>query len=107
MNPIVKGLINLAIRIGRWLLDLAARRGGAFLRGYIEERVGVFKKRLARANTARRKEWLSGRIARWTAAARWLKAKAAQLDDAAIKAVCSLPQVKALPLSAACEEEPV
>lgn len=121
MNPIVNGLIKLAIALGKWILDVASRRGGKWLSEYLDERAdSVFANRLYRARERyaksrtilvkrrweRRIEWLVGRIARWKAAAKWLRAKAAQLDDAAIKAACSLPQVKALPLSAACEEEP-
>lgn len=106
MSTIVRGLIRIAAAIGRWLLDLAARRGAAFLRAYIEERIGVFRARLGRAQTNRRRLWLQSRIRRWSAAARWLKAKAGDLDDKAIRAVCQLPQVKALPISAVCEEEP-
>lgn len=121
MNPLVRGLINLAVRIGRWLLDVASRRGGKWLSEYLEERANsVLKRRLtatleryakARNDLSRRRinrriEWLRGRIRRWLSAADWLRAQAADLDDKAIAAVCALPQVKALPLSAACEEEP-
>lgn len=112
MNPILAGLLKLARRIGRWLLDVAARRGGAFLVGYIEERVGVFRARLARvskrttAAAKRRALWLKGRIARWLAAAKWLKDNAAGVDDRAIDAVRKLPAFAKLPASAPEETEP-
>jgi hypothetical protein len=102
MHPIVAGLLKFVRKIGRWLLDVAARRGGKWLADYLEERVGVFRARLARvvkrtaAAAKRRALWLKGRIARWLAAAKWLRENAAQVDDKAIAIVRELPAVKRL-----------
>lgn len=106
MNPIWKGLIRIAAAIGRWILDLAARRGGKWLGEYIDERVKVFRKRLAKAKAQWRIEFLKGRIARWTSAAKWLAKNAGNVDDKVLDAVCKLPQVQKLPEVAACEIEP-
>lgn len=69
------GLIAWAKKIGRWLLQHLAAHGLDLLRGYMNGKIGDFKRRLARAKTDRRKAWLRGRIRRWTAALRWLTEK--------------------------------
>lgn len=97
MNPLWTALIRIAARIGRWLLDVAARRGGKWLSEYMEERVILFRKRLARAKTDNRKAWLKGRIVRWLAGAKWLREHSSELDDKALQAVCDLPAAKKLP----------
>lgn len=69
---IIDALISIARRIGRWILERLIVRGARRLAEYMEERVEVFRGRLARARTPRRKAWLRGRIRRWTDAARWI-----------------------------------
>lgn len=106
MNPLLAGLIRIARAIGRWILDVAARRGGRWLAEYIDERVLVFRKRLARARTEHRAAWLRGRISRWQAAAKWLRANAATVDDKVVELARKLPEVAKLPKVAAGEVEP-
>jgi hypothetical protein len=75
------GLINLARRIGSWILRHLAAHGIDLLLGYMNGKIGDFCRRQARARTARRMTWLAGRIRRWQAAVAWLKAKRDQLID--------------------------
>lgn len=105
MNPIVKVLIRIALRIGRWVLEHAARKGLARLIGYMDGKADDFERRLARAKTARRKRWLRGRIKRWRDAVNWLIANAPELGAKVLENVCALPAAKKLPLVAACESE--
>lgn len=105
MNPIWKSLIRIAARIGRWLLEHAARKGLARLVGYMDGKADDFERRLAKAKTERRREWLRGRIKRWRAAVNWLIANGPKLGTEVLKSVCALPAAKKLPLVAACEVE--
>jgi hypothetical protein len=101
---IAKGLVDIATKIGRWILGVVVRRGALFLRDYMAERVLVFRARLAKAKTTRRQQWLKGRIARWTAAAKWLSAKAGQLARCATSEFDELlKRNRGLPLTAQCE----
>jgi hypothetical protein len=73
------GLLNLARRIGSWILRHLAAHGIDMLLGYLNGKIGDFRRRLARAKTERRKAWLTGRIRRWCAAMSWLQRKREQL----------------------------
>lgn len=66
------GLLNLARKIGRWVLEHLLSRGLSMLLGYMGGKVGEFERRFARARTPRRKAWLRGRIRRWRTAIAWL-----------------------------------
>jgi hypothetical protein len=94
---IIAALIKMARAIGRWILEFAAKHGGAALAGYMLGKVGDFKRRRARARTDRRRAWLDGRIRRWTAALAWLKQHgskvAADMIDDADKLVGQIPVV--------------
>ncbi len=79
--PVLKRIL---IAIGKWILGVARRRGVPILVGYMLERVEVFKGRLGRAKTTRRKRWLRGRIRRWTKAARWLTTNARAMHTQAL-----------------------
>jgi hypothetical protein len=59
------------VKIGRWLLDTVLAEGRRGLAVYMRQRVHVFRARRARARTKRRRQWLDGRIRRWTKAAEW------------------------------------
>ena len=103
-TAIARGLIRIATAIGRWILGVAVRRGALFLRDYMDERVVVFRSRLGRSRTKRRRLWLTGRIRRWAAAVRWLSAEAAQLGRCAQSEFDALRRDhKGLPLTASCE----
>ena len=69
---LLRGLRRIARAIGRWLLRHLVERGVARLVGYLDGKIGDFKRRRARARTQRRKRWLTGRIRRWSAAMNWL-----------------------------------
>ena len=73
------GLLNLARRIGSWILRHLAAHGIDMLLGYMNGKICDFRRRLARAKTDRRKTWLAGRIRRWSRAMLWLKKKRVQL----------------------------
>jgi hypothetical protein len=66
-------LRRLAQQIGRWILDVALEEGRAALAAYMRLRVGMFRRRQARARGAARRAWLDGRIRRWSKAAGWLE----------------------------------
>lgn len=113
MHPIVSALLKIVRRIGKWILDLAARRGGRWLAEYLEERATtVFRARLARVSSRttaaakRRAAWLKGRISRWLAAAKWLRDNADQVDDKVIAVVSELPAVKKLAATVPDEVDP-
>lgn len=103
MNTLVTALLDLAVRIGRWLVRRLAKWAVSHVVGYMLGKVEDFKRRLARAKIPRRKTWLRGRIARWTKAADWIERNAlAKLEDAAHE-VCRLPVFRKLPEVASCE----
>ncbi|HWB76606.1 MAG TPA: hypothetical protein VG755_16690 [Nannocystaceae bacterium] len=87
MNKIVSTLVDVALRIGRWLVRRLSARGALWLQHYMEGKVEDFERRLARARTERRKRWLKGRISRWNRAIAWLKANAKKVTDTVIDAV--------------------
>lgn len=103
MNPLVTALLDLAVRIGRWLVKRLAKWAISHVVGYMKGKVEDFRRRLARAKAVRRRKWLRGRIARWTKAADWIERNAlARLGDAAHE-VCKLPVFRKLPEVASCE----
>ncbi len=121
MNPIIVGLLKIARKIAKWILDLAARRGGKWLGEYISERAEqVFPKKLAAAQKALKKArtelrkrrlqvriaWLRGKIRRWQDAAKWLAENSGQVDNVVIDNVRQLPAFKKLPEIAKGEVEP-
>lgn len=71
-------LRSFLVRIGRWLIDVVLAEGRAGLAIYMRQRVGVFIRRRKRARSKLRKKWLTGRIRRWRAAAKWLESAEAK-----------------------------
>jgi hypothetical protein len=107
MSTIVAMLVDIAVRIGRSILEYFARRGYKRLLSYMRGRIRVFARRWDRAvdmGHDRRAMWNLGRIQRWTAAMDWLQANAAKVAQEAVQRVCELPKVRELPLYAACEK---
>lgn len=105
---LVKGLIQIAIEIGRWAVEKLAHRTAQWLIHYMEGRVEVFETRMARARrrgNVRREAWLAGRISRWERAIRWLRNHIAALGKSAVRAYCrgTDEALKRLPLVANCE----
>lgn len=91
------GLINLAKRIGRWLVERLARWLTIKVAHWMEIKIDDFGRRLAGAKTGRRKRWLRGRIRRWKAALAWIYRNISALTNRAVagyrKAVAHLPMV--------------
>ena len=104
MTTLAASLLDLAVRIGRWLVKRLAKWAISHVVGYMKGKVEDFRRRIARAKTVRRRKWLRGRIARWTKAADWIERNAmAKLEDAAHE-VCKLPAFRKLPEVASCEK---
>ncbi len=102
---ILVALIRIARAIGRWVLRMAAKHGGSALLGYMVGKVDDFRRRLDRSKADRRREWLRGRIARWTAAIRWLRANGSRLADNVIKAADDAAAKASLPMVAEAERD--
>ena len=104
MNPLVEALIDIAMRIAKAIVRRLARwtvkRVVAWMRGRVE----VFRERLGRADTERRRLWLRGRINRWTQAANWIEARALETLREAAREACKLKVFRKLPEVAACEK---
>lgn len=104
MTTLVSGLIDIAIRLGRWVVRRLARWAVDHVVGYMLGKIDDFQRRLAKAKTERRKKWLRGRVRRWTRAAAWIQSRALEkLKDAAGEA-CKLPAFAKLPEVARCEK---
>lgn len=106
-GAILKGLIRIARAIGRWVIEHFAEKGLAMLIGYMDGKVGDFRRRLARAKRERRKAWLRGRIRRWTAAIAWLRKYAMGVAQDAVREACrSSEALREIPVVSPCESEP-
>lgn len=103
MTTIAAGLLDIAIRIGKWLVRRLAKWVKGHVVGYMLGKVDDFKRRLARAKTDRRRKWLKGRISRWLKAARWLEERSGVFVHDAAAEVCKLPAFAKLPEVAKCE----
>jgi hypothetical protein len=106
VNTLVLALLEIAVRIGRWLVKRLARWARAHLVGYMRGRIEDFKRRLKRADDndwERREAWLKGRISRWTAAMKWIEKRSATEAKKLAHTVCALPEFGELPEQAACE----
>lgn len=103
MNTLVAGLIDIAIRLGRWIVRRLAKWALSHVVGYMLGKVDDMKRRIARAKTDRRRKWLRGRVARWTKAAKWIEANALKKLGEAAKEACKLPAFAKLPEVARCE----
>lgn len=94
-----KGLRRIVERIGRWTIRTIVIHGARALASYMRQRVEVFRARLERVRKRNpdgwRVEFITGRIARWLAAARWLEAKADELADITERAIA--PYLDKLP----------
>lgn len=98
-------LIKVGLRIGRWLLEWMAEEVPILVVGYMRGRIRVFGRRLGRARTARRKAWLRGRIARWTAVANEIAEREREIERAVEKGADWLEDAacKRIPLHVSCE----
>lgn len=104
MNPLVTALLDLAVRITRWIVRNLARWSLKRVVTWMRRRVAAFKRRLSLAKSPRRARWLRGRIARWTAAALWIEERALEALGDAAREVCKLPAFRKLPDYARCEK---
>jgi hypothetical protein len=103
MTTLAKGLIDIAIRIGKWLVRRLAKWLKVHVVGYMRGKIEDFRRRLARAKTDRRRAWLKGRISRWTKAANWLDKQSGVFFNKEAAEVCKLPAFAKLPEVAKCE----
>lgn len=102
---IKQGLLKWAMAIGRRLLRWLAKTAIRKLVAWMRKHVGVFRERRERARTNRRREWLDGRIKRWTLAAAWLEKHSVTLGKCAVGEFDALAKdVKHIPLVADCEK---
>ena len=107
MNTLVLALIDIAIRITKWIVRNLARWTLRRVVSWMRKRVVKFKERWQRAyleNNERRVKWLAGRIERWTKAADWIEERALQGLREAAKKACELPAFQKLPDYASCEK---
>lgn len=102
-TDIRKGLLNLARRIGRWIIERLARMAVIHLIGYMRGKLDDFGRRLGNAKTDRRRTWLRGRIRRWLAAVKWLEEKSAGLTGCALAEFSALAEGDAKGIPLVCE----
>lgn len=84
--------------IGRWIIRRVIRKGAHVIGYYMAERIEVFRARLKRARSSRRKRWLRGRIKRWSTAVRWLHRNARRINSATACALEAMAESAGIPL---------
>lgn len=109
MTAIATALIDLARRIGRWVLNRVIAAGARRIGEYMIERAeSVFARRLYRAmqrGDKRRIRWLRGRIERWRRWGTWLIQRSIDVADCVTKEADSLVAKAAkVPVVANCEK---
>lgn len=102
---IITALLGFARRIGRWLLRRLLKFAIDHVVGYMLGKVEDFRRRRDRAKLESRRERLTGRIDRWTAAARWIAKSASELGRDLIFEADRLAEARGLELVAAAERE--
>lgn len=104
-QAIVRGLIRLAKQLGRWLLERLRSMRVERLLGYMEGKIGDFRRRMGRARTPRRVRRLSRRITRWRAAAAWIEKHSKLVTEAAVLAADETAKRLKIPMQSAKERE--
>lgn len=105
-SNIINGLINIARRIGRWIVQRLAKTAITKLIGYMEGKIEDFGRRLSKARTDNRKSWLRGRIKRWQAAVAWLTSHSSSIALCTAKQLSEIDstiKAKGIPVVAECE----
>lgn len=102
---IITALLCFARRIGRWLLRRLVKFAVEHVVGYMLGKVDDFRRRRDRARRESRRAWLTGRIDRWLAAARWIAKSASELARDVIEEADRLAAMRGLELVAAAERE--
>lgn len=102
---ILKTLLSLAVKIGKWLLHHLREQGLDLALGYINGKIHDFIRRLAKARTDRRKRWLRGRIQRWGAVLRVLSGAKAKAVADNIEAAIIQATTRRIPMVAEAERE--
>lgn len=97
------GLLAWAKRIGRWIIERLSRFAANALAHYMLGKVDDFRRRLAKAKTERRREWLKGRIARWNRAANWLIERSDDLNRCVLSEFDQLAKGDARGIPMDCE----
>ena len=103
MRALWPAMARILRAIGRWVIRRVRRKGAQRIAYYMEERIDVFRARLKRARSKRRKHWLQGRIRRWGHAMRWLHRHAVKLNAAAARVLEDAAERARIPLNAAAE----
>jgi hypothetical protein len=106
MSALALALIDLAVRITKWIVRNVARWTLRRVVAWMHKRVGVFQARWRDAylqGNQRRQDWLAGRISRWLKAAEWLQENALEKLRETAQKVCTLPAFGKLPEYASCE----
>lgn len=103
MRALWPAMARILRAIGRWIIRRVRRNGAQRIAWYMAERVEVFRGRLKRARSSRRKRWLRGRIRRWQHAYRWLHRHAHDLNAGAAKVFEAAAHAAGIPLNAAAE----
>ena len=100
------GLIKLAKRVGKWLLEKLAKLLAHLFRGYVAGKIDDFKRRKKNTRTARKRARLDGKIRRWTAILRWMDE---HIDDVAactgeqFDELAKAAELRRVPMVARCE----
>lgn len=93
-SKIIQGLLNIAKKIGRWVIRRLSERGAIRLLGYMEGKIDDFKRRIARIEkfskkltkmSKRRIAWIQFRIRNWSAAVSWISNNNTALKEAAVR----------------------
>ena len=104
MNPLVSALLDLAVRVTRWIVRRLARWALKRVVTWMRKRIKGFYDQLAVARTKRRQRWLRGRIDRWTDASVWVELHASKALGEAAREACKLDAFRKLPDYASCEK---
>jgi hypothetical protein len=107
MNPLVSALLDLAVRITKWIVRRLAQWSLKRVVTWMRTKVRTFKGRWDAARIERNEKrmgWLEGRIERWTRAANWIEENAMKALGTAARDVCKLKAFRKLPDYASCEK---
>lgn len=64
---IIEIFTRFAKKLGRWVVKMLLKHGGAYILAHVERKIRLFKRRLKAAGiTKRRRRWLKYRISNWS-----------------------------------------
>lgn len=82
---VVRGLIAMAKRVGRWLIKWLARHGSKKVQAFVEVRISTFRRRLERARTKAGRRLRRRQIAWRVKLLAWLKRNQRKHTAAVVK----------------------